>query len=167
MQNSRKWIVGALVVSMALNLALAGFVAGRLLEPRMGPPRLDPSLALFPMLRDLPDARRDELRPLLRAEFRQARGEMRRMRVAQRDIRSALTAEPFSDAELAAALAAFRTALLASQEGSHAALVRLAQALTPEERRMLATAMRGSAPRPFRPGSGRMHGPPPAETPPP
>jgi uncharacterized membrane protein len=112
------------------------------------------------MLRDLPDARRDELRPLLRAEFRQARGEMRRMRVAQRDIRSALTAEPFSDAELAAALAAFRTALLASQEGSHAALVRLAQALTPEERLKLAAAMREGPRRHFGPREGRM--PPPA-----
>jgi uncharacterized membrane protein len=167
MQNSRKWMIAGLVVSVVLNLALAGFVVGRMLEPRLAPPRMDPSLAVFPALRELPEARREALRPIVREQFRHLRGDMRRMRHAQRSIHSTLTTEPFSEVALADALAEFRTALLASQEGSHAALVRLAQALTPEERRMLATAMRGSAPRPFRPGSGRMHGPPPAETPPP
>jgi len=159
MQNSRKWMISGLVLSVTLNLALAGFVAGRLFEPRMGPPRMDPSLAFFPALRELPEARRQELRPIMREQFRHARSDMRRMRDAQRSVHGALTAEPFSEAELTDALAGFRTALLASQEGSHAALVRLAQALTPAERRLLATAMRERTRGPMPHGGGRMHAP--------
>ena len=161
MSNSRKWIVGGLVLSVTVNLLLAGFVAGRLLEPRMNPPHMDPTLALFPALRELPDARRAELRPLVREEFRKARPEMRRMMKAQRAINAALTAEPFSEAALSAALTDFRTALLASQEGSHAALVRLARELTPAERHLLVTSMRHGHRPPFAPGGGRMHPPPP------
>jgi uncharacterized membrane protein len=164
MQNSRKWTIVALVVSLTLNLLLAGFVAGRLFEPWMSPPRMDPSLAFFPALRELPEGRRDELRPLMREQFRHARGDMRRMRSAQREVHDALLAEPFSAAGLADALTAFRTALLASQEGSHAALVRLAEALTPEERRTLAMAMREGPYRRFPHGDGRMP-PPPADHP--
>jgi uncharacterized membrane protein len=166
MPNSRKWIIGGLVLSVTVNLLLAGFVAGRLLEPRMGPPHMDPTLALFPALRELPDTRRAELRPLVREEFRKARPEMRRMMKAQRAINAALTAEPFSADALTAALTDFRSALLASQEGSHAALVRLAQELTPAERQLLVTSMRHGHRPPFGPGpgGGRMRQPPPEPT---
>lgn len=161
MQNSRKWTLAALAVSLTLNLLLAGFVAGRLLEPRMGPPRMDPSLAFFPALRELPEARREELRPLMREQFHHARGNMRRMRTAQREVHDALLAEPFSATALADALTGFRAALLASQEGSHAALVRLAEALSPAERRTLAMAMREAPHRRFPHGDGRMPPSPP------
>jgi len=172
-------MVGALVLSVAINLALAGFLAGRTLEPRLAPPRMDPTLAFFPVLREFPEARRAELRPIMREQFRNARPDMRRMRDAQRSIRAALTATPFAEAALADALTDFRAALLASQEGSHAALVRLAQALTPAERELLATALgegqregrregvhegrRDGTRHPFPPGGGRMHPPPPPD----
>lgn len=165
MQSSRKWMIAALAVSVTLNLALGGFVVGRILEPRVGPPRMDPTLAFFPALRELPESRRQALRPIMRGQFRHARSDMRRIREAQRSIHEALTAEPFSESALAAALAEFSNALRAGQEGSHAALVRLAQALTPAERRLLATAMRERARRPMPHGGGRMHPNPPPEAP--
>jgi uncharacterized membrane protein len=162
MPTSRKWMLVALAISVGINLALAGFMAGRVIEPRFVPPRLDPALAFFPAVRQLPEARRDVLRPIMRAEFGSARPNMRRMIAAQRAINDALTAEPYSENALAAALAEFRGALLASQEDSHAALVRLAGALTQDERNLLAGAMRHGPRAGFSrsggPGPG-MHGP--------
>jgi len=172
MPTSRKWMFAALAISVGINLALAGFMAGRMIEPRFGPPRLDPALAFFPVVRQLPEERRDVLRPIMSAEFGAARPNMRRMIAAQRAINDALTADPYSEKTLAAALADFRGALLASQEDSHAALVRLANALTQDERNMLAGAMR-HGPHPGVPRSGmagpgmRMHVPvAPPEAPP-
>jgi uncharacterized membrane protein len=150
----------ALAISLGINLALAGFIAGRMIEPRFGPPRLDPALAFFPVVRQLPEERRDVLRPIMSAEFAAVRPNMRRMAAAQRAIRDALTAEPYSEDALADALAEFRSALLASQEDSHAALVRLASALTQDERNMLATSMRhGPHPGIRRSGGPGMHTP--------
>jgi len=158
MSTDKRWIIIALSVSVALNLALLGFMAGRMVEGRTMPPRMDPSLAFFPVLRDLPEQRQRELRPAVRESLRTARPAMRRMRSAQRDIQTALHQEPYAEAELAAALEAFRKALSSSQESSHTALLRLAAAMTPAERAQLAEAMRqgrrGSRP-PDNPGERR------------
>lgn len=154
MQRSRKWLFAALAVSVGLNLVLIGFGAARLLEPRIPPPRLDPALSFFPVLRELPEERQAALRPLMREQFRRAWPAMRGMRGAQREIESALLATPFNEAELAAALAEFRTALLASQQASHGALVNLASALTPEERVRFAALIRAGD----RPPYPRRHG---------
>ena len=149
-----KWLIAALVISLAANLALAGFVAGRIGAPPPAPAGLDPTLGMFRVLHDLPEARREALRPEVRASFRGMRDELRRLRNAQRDINEALTAEPFDDEAMAAALARFRAALLDSQEHNHAALIRVAGRMTVEERRLLRDAMtRGRPPR-EREGSG-------------
>lgn len=138
--SNRSWLLAALAASVVVNLVLGGYLLGRLSAGRP-PGSVDPMLSGLHMVRALPEARRDELRPLLRASFRDMRPEMRRMWRAQRRIDAALDAEPFAAAELEAALAEFRGALLATQQRSHQAVVELASVLTPAERRLLREAM--------------------------
>lgn len=140
MGNS-KWWIAALVVSLIINVALAGFVAGRLSHPGGPPVTLDPALGLFRVLHELPSERQEALRPAVREHFRAMRGDIRRMRTAQGNINDALIEQPFEADDLEAALLRFRQALLASQEGSHEALVAIVGAMTPEERLLLRNAM--------------------------
>ena len=139
--RSRKWLVFALIASVAVNLAMAGFVVGRLGAPWMAPMSLDPSMGLVRVVRELPEERREVLRAELREHFRTLHPRLREMRQAQRRINSALTREPFEPDELSAALAAFRATLLESQQHSQAALVQVVSQMTPEERLLLREAM--------------------------
>lgn len=138
---SRKWLIALLGVSLAVNLALGGFLVGQMSRPER-PTMLDPSLSLFRAVRELPDARRDEFRPTIRAHFRELRGDIRQLRAAQRGIEAALTEEPFRPDALDAALTQFRTALLDSQQRNHRLLVDMAAAMTPEERALLVEEMK-------------------------
>lgn len=140
MYNPR-WLAGALIVSVAVNLALIGFVAGRLTMTGPVPANLDPSIGLFHVLRELPEGRRGELRPVIRKHVRGLHGDIRDMRAAQRRINDVLVTEPFDAQALDAALDAFRSALLASQRDNHAMLVRVAGSMTAEERAMLRDSM--------------------------
>jgi uncharacterized membrane protein len=142
-----KWLLIALAISLAANLALGGFLAGRMTGGALRPAPVDPALAFVRVVRELPDDRQAALAPLVREQFRSARGSVRDLRRAQRDITAALTSEPFDDAALTQALERFRTALLASQEASHATLVPLVAAMTPEERVRFEKAMRRQYPR--------------------
>lgn len=148
--GNRKWLVAALIVSLAVNLALAGFVAGRMSAPGPAPAMLDPAMSLFRVVRHLPDERREAFQPPLREHFRALRGDLRRMREAQRDINLALEEEPFQPQALAQSLSDFRDALLTSQQANHALLVRLAAEMTPQERLALREAMARRGPRPGR-----------------
>lgn len=132
----RSWLTIALVVSLALNLALGGFLLGRLSHPA-APAVLEPGIGLFRVMRELPEPRREELRPVLRAHLRSLRPEIRAIREAQQRIDAALGRQPFAANDLAAALEDFRAALLASQVRSHGFLVQVAAAMTPEERVLL------------------------------
>jgi uncharacterized membrane protein len=150
-----KWLVLLLVLSLGANLAMAGFLAGRAAGDGGGPRLLDPNLRVTRMLlQQLPEERREALRPLVRDQFRSIRPSVGGIREAQRDIEAALVAEPFDPEKLEEALGAFRTHLSRSQETSHAAFVGLARSLSPEERRLLGRALEGS-------GRHRPHGHPP------
>lgn len=138
---SRKWLIALLVVSLAVNLALGGFLAGQMSRPDR-PAMLDPSLSLFRVVRELPEPRREEFRPTLRAHFRELRGDIRQLRAAQRGIDAALTAEPFRPEALSDALAQFRTALLDSQQRNHRLLVDVAATMTAGERARLVEEMK-------------------------
>ena len=137
--RSRNTLLAALIASVVLNLALVGFVAARLGGDDRAAMR--PMFNTFRGVQELPEARRDALRPMLREHFRQMRPNIRNIRAAQQQLDAALTADPFDRARLDAALAAFRHALMASQTTSHDALRDLAEALTAEERVLLHAAM--------------------------
>lgn len=141
MRNGNKWLVIVLLASLGANLALAGFIAGRLGQPGPAPAAMDPSMGMFRMLRELPESRREALRPMVRDHLRELRGALRGMRAAQGRINAALATEPFEPAALDDALTRFREALLTSQELNHALLVRVSERLSGEERRRLVDAM--------------------------
>lgn len=139
--RNRSWLIIGLIVSLGANLALAGFVAGQMSRPDRSA-TLDPSFGLFRVLRELPDARRDEFRPTIREHFRVLRGDLRRMRAAQRGIDDALAREPFEPDALDRALADFRSALLDVQQANHEVLVEVAQSMSGPERARLVAAMK-------------------------
>ena len=102
-----KWLVLVLVLSLGANLAMAGFLAGRATGDRGGPRLLDPNLRVTrALLQQLPEERREALRPIVREQLRSIRPSVGGIREAQRDIESALVGEPFDPKKLEAALGA-------------------------------------------------------------
>ncbi len=140
--SSSKWLIIALVVSLGANIALVGFLAGRASSIDLRPGTLDPILGFARILPELPQARHDILRPLIREHMRSVRPSIREIRRAQRDLGAALLAEPFESAEVEAALAGFREHLAQSQVASHAAFVTLVGQLTQLERKLLVDVLR-------------------------
>ena len=141
MTRSAKWLVTGLAISLALNLVLVGFLAGRWLQAAGPPPGHDPALLLWPALKGVPAAEREALRPVLRKSLRESRVQMRTIRRAQRSVQESLRSEPFVATELAGALDELRQALNDSQSARHATLVKVATRLSPDERRRLAAGM--------------------------
>ena len=140
-----RWLVVALVVSVAVNLALVGFLIGFSGKPpAWRPGGFDATAGLGRLIRFLPEERRSEvLGPIGKDSLgREARGSFRTMRRAQHGIAEALAAEPFDPDKVDAALAAFRDQFDLSQQRSHAAFVTIMERLTPEERQRFVETMR-------------------------
>ncbi len=111
------------------------------------------------ILPSLDEARRAELRSLAASDMRAVMPSVRQMRRAQRQMRSAIAADPFDAETLETALENLRGHLGSSQVASHAAFVKLVRALTPEERRLLVEVLKRRPERPmFPPGRGRPGG---------
>ena len=138
-----KWLIAALVVSVVVNLALAGFVAGRLTRGIAPAPGFDPMVGVTRLVRFLEEDRRREVMADLRDRRREFRASLRGVRGAQGQIVEAVRADPFDEEDLRRALAEFRGRLEASQAGSHEMFATMVVRLTPEERRFLAEALRG------------------------
>ncbi len=134
-----KWLIGALTVSVVVNLLLAGFVVGRM-SGDFGFRGGIGAAPKMPQLRFLQEERRREVTQGL--ETRKAlRPILRELRRSQGNIRAAFAAEPFDQEALSDALAEFRRRLEESQALSHGKLVAVAARLTPDERRRLATTL--------------------------
>jgi len=137
----RRWRLIA-IVSIAMNLFLAGLMAGGFLRKGRGD---RPQLAARAFsMKGAGRALGPEVRPVV-DEIREARqGERRayfeRLRTAANEATSALSAEPFDSKRLDAALAELRNAHVALQEQSHAGFRQLAERLTPAQRAALAEA---------------------------
>ena len=130
-----KWLIGGLAASVVLNLTLIGFLVGTAFGPPPWARRgFDPTDSLVRLMFFLSEERRQAV--LGDGRARQEIGaSLKAMRHAQRAIGEALTAEPFDRAALAAALDQFRDQFETHQTRSHAALVDIAERMTPEERR--------------------------------
>jgi uncharacterized membrane protein len=143
MATSSKWLIGGLSISLVLNLLLVGVVIGRLWAfgppPGIGP---DPTAGFFRVLGFLSDERRAEIRPQLRKEMGELIPVLRDMRRDQHRVFETLTADPFDANQLEQALADLRAKLADAQVASHRSFVEMAKALTSDERKALASAMR-------------------------
>ena len=134
-----KWLIGVLVVSIVVNLLLAGFIVGRMSGDSGFRGGLGPAPSL-PQLRFLEPDRQREVTQGLQSR-RELRPILRELHRSQKQIRAAFVAEPFEKEALTEALAEFRGRLEESQALSHKKLVAVAARLTPDERRRLTKAM--------------------------
>ncbi|MDE0419969.1 MAG: periplasmic heavy metal sensor [Gammaproteobacteria bacterium] len=136
-----KWLVIALVVSVALNVAAVGigigFATGKPYRNR----GIDPTAGLELLIRSLPEERRAELAQegtpaMSDGELRRRIGAtIRDLRRSQRTIARTLAQEPFDPDAASAALAIFREHMAANQASGHQAFVEILGRLTPDERR--------------------------------
>ncbi len=133
-----KWVAVVLVASLALNLALAGFLLGR----QGAPVIMGDSVQMFPRwVRTLPETRRAELRPQIIEHVRAQRPRVRDMRQHHQQLLDAITAEPFDIEALHLALNNMQAQHAVLQKSSHDAFAIFVSKLSPAERRMLAADM--------------------------
>jgi uncharacterized membrane protein len=148
MSNSR-WLPIALLVSLAINVLVAGFVIGRGMPfgeragmHRTGGERLDPTAGYFRMLHKWPENRRESFRPVVREHMKGIRSHFQKIPPLHREIQASLNAEPFDSQALEAALEKLRMHLQISQEKTHSSLVELAKTMPLDERQRLGKEMR-------------------------
>ncbi len=141
MGNS-KWILGALILSVVLNLALAGYLLGQGNQPRQRWLSPDPAAGYFRALGVLPEQRRQELSPLIRNHLDSMRPEIRATRQLLRSINQNMRADVLDETRMAQDLAELRRLYGLTQEASHNSFLELVSALSAEERRHLADALR-------------------------
>lgn len=148
MSNSRnRWIAFALVISLAINIALAGYMVGVSNKP---PPSFDPTRGFALWTRSLPEERRRELRGLLRAHSTGGRHQLRGLMRHNTQMQEALLAVPFEAERLNQVLTTLRARGSEMQTHSHHAFVQMVSQLTNAERALLAEDL--SKPRRHRPG---------------
>lgn len=153
-----KWLIGALVVSAALNVAAVGFLIGYSSSPKPGIRGIDPTAGLARLVRTIPETRREELARdgttiLSDGELRRRiRASLGGLRGSQRIIEGALAAEPFDPDELVKALARYREHFADNQASNHQAFVDILARLTPDERRRFLEEMRSKSGRREHPG---------------
>lgn len=145
-RRSGRWLAVALVISVGLNLLVAGFVAGALLsrearDGRPAPAALARDLGLGPYVAALSPSDRRAIGRAVRAEIR-AQGAPDRGRIEIRrsfaGVLAALRAEPFDEGALADLLAAqVERAESRRRLGQEAFVAQLAE-MTPQERRAFA-----------------------------
>jgi len=156
--KSKRALVIALVVSIALNLFAAGIFLGRTAGPKPEMRRVDPVFGMRRLLGELPEERAQALAPLYREYFAAMRPRFREIRGTQEALRAAMLTDPLDEAGLRAALASFETQLSRSQQAGQNAFVALAAELTLAERRQLVENM-SRRPERFRPGVQKRSGP--------
>ena len=136
-----KWLVIALVISVALNVAAIGIGIGFATGKPYWSRSVDPTAGLGHLIRSLPEDRRAELArtgtpAMSDGELRRRIGaSIRDLRSSQRAIARTLAQEPFDPDAVSAALATFREHMAANHANSHQAFVEILGRLTPEERR--------------------------------
>jgi uncharacterized membrane protein len=134
-----RWL---LIASLALNLLVAGALAGLWLKgpPPHGPHRGGPSATAFGLMmfsRDLPPERREAVRKPLREARRAARPLREDMRAARTRAAEVLAAPDFTAEKLKAAMDEIGAVETRLRGSGVDALVGAVGALTPEERRKL------------------------------
>ena len=143
-----------LIASLALNLFLAGLIGTALVLDR-GPAARDPAPAptaeragprgprgMWAAADRLPPEKAEALRQVLRQAAEEGRPRVARLRQARRDAVAAMVREPYDPAAVREALARARTEELAARGGFDEAVTAYAARLEPQERAVIAEALR-------------------------
>ncbi len=163
--KTKRALVIALVVSVALNLLAVGMFLGRQAGPRPEMQRVDPVFGMRRLLGDLPEERAQALAPLYREYFAAMRPRFKEIRSTQEALRQAMLTEPLDEPGLRAALQSFESQLSSSQRATQDAFIALAAELTLAEREQLVENM-GKRPERWRQGDRQRPKPEPGERPP-
>ncbi|HEY8351963.1 MAG TPA: periplasmic heavy metal sensor [Sphingomonadales bacterium] len=124
-----------LVLSLALNLLLLGFLAARALFPE---PRLvGPHVALHHAMEELSPEAQEVVRNTMRAHGKNLRAHMRELRQAKAELQDLLGTDPLDEAAVADVLRQIRRHNGAIQEEIHEATLEIARELPVDERRHL------------------------------
>jgi len=137
--GSGRWLRLALFVSLALNLAVVGVVAGRFLgdgPPHRGPRGADEVVA--PYTRALEDHQRRALAGTLRQEVGKRTGRGAELLADYRSAVTLLRAEPFDPAAMAEVLASQARHAATRQQAGQEVLTRFLSGLSPTERQAYA-----------------------------
>ncbi len=126
--NSNRWLVLALLVSLAVNLLIAGIFIGRKLE---GPPG---RIQLDWLMQELDTTTRDRLRGNLRDQMDSSRKERHLLRETQRDLHQSILTEPFDEQKVRDAMAEVRAASARLQQKMHDQMIKNLGELSAEER---------------------------------
>jgi uncharacterized membrane protein len=133
-----KWVAIVLIGSLALNLALAGFLLGSRSQQVAGQ---DPTRAYPRWARSLPEPRREALRPVMMKHMRAMRPKVRTLRQQQRALAAAMQGQQFDTEGLQIALAEMRAEHERIQRTSHESFTEFVAQLTQAERQALAQDM--------------------------
>lgn len=139
--KTKRALVIALVVSIALNLVAVGIFLGRQAGPRPEMHRIDPVFGMRRLLGNLSEKRAEELAPLYRQYFSAMRPRFKEIRGTQEALRSAMLTEPLDEPGLRAALESFDAELSSSQRAIQDAFIALAAELSLSERQQLVESM--------------------------
>ena len=140
--RSSRILLVVLVLSLAANIALIGFVAGQHTARDLAPPPMgNPLFGMVRYVRSLPEARRDELDPLLKDYRRAARPAVREMRRAQHEFRAAIQTDPLDADRVRAALSQLQALMSTHQAQGHESLLKLLGEMSAEERQALNQAL--------------------------
>jgi uncharacterized membrane protein len=135
--RAQRWVVGALVGSLALNLVVFGAIATSLwrggVEPSGTPLRVPRTVTGY--AGTLPDARAKELKKLAEEPWRGAETVRSKLLEARTEAIKALTTEPFDKQRFLAAQSLLLAADLKYREASTKLNSAIGLHLTPEERR--------------------------------
>ncbi len=141
----RRWVRPVLILSLALNVAFVGALAGFALtggghgKEARGPGGPDG----MPYFRALSDADRQEMRAALRRDFRENRGSRGQVTEDYRAALEALRAEPFDRAALMAVLERQGARARERFQGGQRVMVDFVAGMTPEERSAYADRLSG------------------------
>ena len=139
----RRWVKVVLVISLAVNLAVAGLLLGAWLRhdgphgrdgPRGERDRVVRDLGFGPYARAVPREAREGLRGAVEAHRGTLRENRQALRSAFEETLETLRAEPFDRAAMGAQMQAQREAIRANQEIGHEVLLDALAAMSPEER---------------------------------
>lgn len=139
LQDPRK-LTGALVVSLSVNLFFGGFLAARLFRP---PEVYEPQqiAALTRMGDYLPEARRVELREMMREKRQVIARSIAQARLAGEHVAEILEMEVYDMSELEEALHEIRSLNADTQAAVHEFVIQVAPQINPEVRRQMMRRM--------------------------
>jgi uncharacterized membrane protein len=129
------WTKILLVVSLGLNLAIAGVVVGSVLGHRGGdrPDRFSGG-GFRPYLAALPDSQREQVRTHFLGRHDEMEARRRELRRAGRQVHEAIAADPFDPAVLDLAFSRQRSVYDSIAASGHAALIEILEGMPAADR---------------------------------